>query len=286
MLAKYERRSFDDGLKVWIEKYRALHNIPHWHFENELIGCLAGTASVMLDGVFYSLNAGMCFYCHGESAHCIVGSPDSLLLVAQVEPSVVPGLAERRLARPMFPDLYRVRARMEEIYREYQEKGPFYADKVNAMMALLLVDVFRSEPMSTTEYKEANTLTRYKQLLAEIDRRFDELTFPDAADYMNMSEAYFSRYFKRMSGMTFSRYLNVVRVGKAIDFLGEAPGQSVAELMTRCGFNTLRNFNRVFKSVTGYSPSQLPQNYILHIRSLSTETGFFDPTLDSSEISP
>ena len=30
----------------------------------------------------------------------------------------------------------------------------------------------------------------------------------------------------------------------------------MADLMARCGFNTLRNFNRVFKAVTGYKVHQ------------------------------
>lgn len=99
---------------------------------------------------------------------------------------------------------------------------------------------------------------------------------------MNMSDAYFSRFFKKVSGMTFSQYLNIVRVGRAIDILAVSPDITMASLMTECGFNTLRNFNRVFKSVTGYSPSTLPREYSLDYRSLSTYEDAFDPTMDSS----
>lgn len=37
MLAKFERRAFTEGCKVWLGKYRSLHNIPHWHYEHELV---------------------------------------------------------------------------------------------------------------------------------------------------------------------------------------------------------------------------------------------------------
>ena len=56
----------------------------------------------------------------------------------------------------------------------------------------------------------------------------------------------------------------------------------MADLMARCGFNTLRNFNRVFKEVTGYPPKHLPTNFSLNRRAFVNEETGFDPTLDAS----
>ena len=51
-----------------------------------------------------------------------------------------------------------------------------------------------------------------------------------------------------------------------------------------CGFNTIRNFNRVFKELTGYTPRTLPKDYRF-IRSLKEyKDNGFDPTLHGSEI--
>ena len=61
MLARFERRVFREGCKVWIAKYRGLHNIPHWHFENELIACSQGSATVNIDGDTYNIK-NMCVY--------------------------------------------------------------------------------------------------------------------------------------------------------------------------------------------------------------------------------
>ena len=58
MLAKFERRAFTEGCKVWLGKYRSLHNIPHWHYEHELVSCLEGSAAVLLDGKQYRLETG------------------------------------------------------------------------------------------------------------------------------------------------------------------------------------------------------------------------------------
>lgn len=286
MLAKYERRAFDEGALVWIEKYRGLRNLPHWHFENELMVCLAGEAKVTLDGIDYLLRSGMCVFCPGEGTHRVAGSEESIFLVAQFDRHLLRDLPQCRLCTPLFPDRYGAAERMEEIYREYQDKRPFYAEKINALLAALMIDIFRGEEVAAGENGEPRSFLRYRQLLSEINRHCDEITFREAAEFMNMSESYFSRFFKRMSGTTFSWYLNVVRIGKAIDILAAEPELTVAEVMTRCGFNTLRSFNRVFRAVTGYAPTRLPREYVLHIRSLVTEEGGFDPTLESTEIMP
>lgn len=85
-----------------------------------------------------------------------------------------------------------------------------------------------------------------------------------------------------MTGLTFSRYMNVLRVDRAIELLGQLEDITMADLMARCGFNTLRNFNRVFKEITGYPPKHLPANFSLNRRAFVNEETGFDPTLDTS----
>lgn len=38
---------------------------------------------------------------------------------------------------------------------------------------------------------------------------------------------------------------------------------SITDVSVRCGFNTIRNFNRAFRDITGYSPRTLPEDYEL-----------------------
>ena len=165
---------------------------------------------------------------------------------------------------------------------EYQKKQLFYAEKMNALITSLLSDIFRGEELAIDARTAQPTHTHYKQLLVLLDQHCDEYSFEDAASFMNMSEAYFSRYFKRMTGLTFSRYMNVLRVDRAIELLGQLEDITMADLMARCGFNTLRNFNRVFKEITGYPPKHLPANFSLNRRAFVNEETGFDPTLDTS----
>lgn len=278
-MAKQERRVFDKDVKVWVHRYKNLHNLAHWHFENELVVCQEGSVEILLDGCFYTLHQGECAFFCPESVHSISGLQNSCVAVAQFGELLHPPCY---LKKPIFADRYHVAGRMTELDLEYQQKSAFYAEKVNALITSLLADIFRGEDWVMGSPSIRPALARYKQLLVLLEQPGCEFSFSDAAAFMYMSEAYFSRYFKRITGLTFSRYLNVLRVDRAIELLSGPENITMADLMARCGFNTLRNFNRVFKEVTGYSPKQLPPGFTLNRRALFSEETSFDPTLDSS----
>jgi AraC-like DNA-binding protein len=286
VLARFERRVFREGCKVWIAKYRGLHNIPHWHFENELIACSQGSATVNIDGDTYNIKKNMCVYLRSEIVHYIKGSQDSNLIVAQYDNALCAGTARFYPTTPLFYDNYNAYRRMNDILKEMQARKNFFSDNVNSAMSQLIVDIFRGEELATREYSDKKVMSRYKDLLEVIDSKYDSLTFKEAAVLMNMSEANFSRSYKKTFGINFSSYINVIRISKAIEIMNERPDITMVTLMMECGFNTLRNFNRVFKEITGYPPSKLPPDFVLNLRSLATDADSFDPTLEDSVILP
>lgn len=64
---------------------------------------------------------------------------------------------------------------------------------------------------------------------------------------------YFSRIFHQALGVGFNAYLSCFRVDKAKEMLRETD-LSIAEIAFLCGFGSLSQFNRVFRSVNGSSP--------------------------------
>ncbi len=278
-MAKQERRIFDKNAQVWVHRYKNLRNMAHWHFENELAVCQEGSAEIMLDGSVYTLHEGECAFFRRESVHRICGAADSCIAVAQFGE-----LLHLRcdLKTPVFTDRYGACERMNELNLESWKKQPFYAEKMNAIILSLLSDIFRGEELRPDVHAAQPTLARYKQLLMLLEYHSDEYGFEDAVRFMNMSEAYFSRYFKRMTGIPFSGYMNILRVDHAIELLRQREDITMADLMARCGFNTLRNFNRVFKEITGYAPRQLPPGFSLNRRALIDDEMGFDPTLETS----
>lgn len=144
------------------------------------------------------------------------------------------------------------------------------------------MDIYRSKDLMQEEDTNQNeNLPEYKKLLYEIQKQYAHITFSQAANMMGLSESYFSRYFHRMSGMTFSRYLNIIRIERAIEMLKEDI-LSVTEISMRCGFDTIRHFNRVFKDITGMAPRQLPKEFMLYHHTARMLHDSFDPTLEES----
>ena len=285
MLAKFEKRAYAGNEHVWVGKYRNLHNISHWHMEHELIACREGSAQVMLDDTMFNITQQQCIFCHSGRVHYISASPDSLLLVCLFNEKMYdPITSPFALENPVFEDRYGILPKLSEIRHKLQNQPIFFECRTEAMIGEILVDVFRGEPLRKAQWQFSDVITRYKQLLNYIDLEYEHITYQNAVQFMNMSDAYFSRYFKRQAGMTFSQYLNVVRIEKAVQLLDSAPTMKITDVMLRCGFNTIRSFNRVFRAVTGFTPTTLPPGYVLNTRSVPTIQGSFDPTLSDAEL--
>jgi xylan 1,4-beta-xylosidase len=215
--------------------------------------------------------------------HYIDSGADCILLVCLFNNSLTKYITESyQLKNLVFEDKYDTANRITAIHTELSFMPPFYAEKTNSMLSDLIVNIFRGEQLDENQIETHTGLKKYKELLNLIDENFESISFEDAADFMNLSETYFSRYFKKMSGMTFSKYLNIVKIEKAVSILVSERNIPITTLMMKSGFNTIRNFNRTFKEITGYSPKQLPSGFSLNIRSMPTEQNTFDPTLDTS----
>ena len=86
------------------------------------------------------------------------------------------------------------------------------------------------------------------------DKHADELALAEVARVVNMSAFYFCKTFKRATGMTFTDYLARVRVEKVKNLLLN-PHKRVSEAAYEAGFQSLSQFNRVFRRIAGESPT-------------------------------
>lgn len=86
---------------------------------------------------------------------------------------------------------------------------------------------------------------------------FDEtVSLQSVATHFGYEACYFSRLFKRLLGVPYMQYRNRIRVEIAITFLRRTD-KAVTDVAGFCGFSTVRNFNRVFRNVTGVTPSEV-----------------------------
>ena len=77
----------------------------------------------------------------------------------------------------------------------------------------------------------------------------------DAAAALRYSDAYFCKLFKQCFKVNFSAYLNEYRVQKARQMILD-PRLSLKEVGVLCGYRDANYFTRVFKRLTGKTPSE------------------------------
>jgi AraC-like DNA-binding protein len=112
----------------------------------------------------------------------------------------------------------------------------------------------------TNNLKDADT-KRMTDVHAYVLHNFrDKISLEGAAALANMTTTSFSRYFKVHANTTFSDFVSEIRIGHACKLLARDK-TSVALIAGECGYSTMSNFNRQFKSRTGYSPLEYRQKF-------------------------
>ena len=268
---RFEKRFFETNVPIWYGTYENLHNLVHWHHEAEMIYVLRGQASVGIGASHFAVREGDFCLCPGGTLHYTHSEGDSLIRIVIFDESLVGAMRDKLpsvqpVICPFFEDFY------QALCAEMTEQKPFFEEKSGALLASFLTDVYRvSAPVGASHHPDS---MRYRALLSYIDGHYQDITFSEAAQYMGFSPAYFSKMFRTMAGMTFTQYLNQVRVSRAVHLL-RTSSSSVTRVAMECGFSTIRHFNRVFRQVTGTVPRCCPDT-VLPLTPTAGER--FDPT--------
>lgn len=88
-----------------------------------------------------------------------------------------------------------------------------------------------------------------------------DISMQDAAQAVNYSEPYFCKMFKLQYGQSFTSYLTDYRIEKAKKMLMQ-PTINVKVVGERVGYGDSNYFARVFRRVTGVSPSEYRNSFL------------------------
>jgi AraC-like DNA-binding protein len=83
----------------------------------------------------------------------------------------------------------------------------------------------------------------------------DELSLTKIAKSVNISANHLSEKFKQVTGVNFVDYVARIRFVKACTLLRDVDLR-ISEIAFAVGFQSLSQFNRVFKKLSGKSPTQ------------------------------
>lgn len=100
-----------------------------------------------------------------------------------------------------------------------------------------------------------------QKALTYINTNFCDTSLSEVADYVNLSPAYFSRFFSKETNMKFVDYVNKVRVEESKKYLADSK-YSLSEIAIIVGLNDQSYYSKVFKKIEEVSPGNFRKNHI------------------------
>ncbi|MBQ7050236.1 MAG: helix-turn-helix transcriptional regulator [Firmicutes bacterium] len=136
----------------------------------------------------------------------------------------------------------------------------FSATLIRGYMAELFAFICRTRRSLADSFEGASSVAilepNIQQAAQYISEHFrEDIALADVAARAYMSESYFSRKFKKITGLNFSEYLTSTRI-KAADDLLLRTDMSMAEIAAACGFGDANYFGDIFKKHKGMSPTK------------------------------
>lgn len=83
----------------------------------------------------------------------------------------------------------------------------------------------------------------------------EDISLQDAAEQLHYSDAYFCRFFKQNFDKSFIMYLSELRIEKAKELLADIT-VNIKEIGQEVGYRDSSYFTKVFKRITGVTPSE------------------------------
>ena len=246
----------------------------HWHKSMEIIYIKKGRGQAQVDLQTMNAEGGDIFILPPGTLHALYGIPGNVMeyenIIFDVEflgsgtadicaqQYLVP-LAAGRLALPCrlqagHPEYASVSACLADAEYLCGERGPGYELGVKAVMLRLLFLLMRMQP--ETILTESPRTARLKAVLQRVEEEYAQpLTVEQMAEGCGCSTSHFMRWFKQMTGSTFTAYLNERRLAVAAERLRQT-SDSILFIAGEVGFENLSNFNRQFKARYGVTPRE------------------------------
>jgi len=138
--------------------------------------------------------------------------------------------------------------------KEFDDEKVGYYHILKSYLIILLIYLQRnvSEPQFVRNYK-------MPAILEYIDRDFVHINIADIAETFGYAKNYFTKLFKRETGLNFTEYVNKKRINKAIELLVTSD-ESVDVICNEIGFRDKKHFYELFRRYIGTTPSAIRKN--------------------------
>ena len=144
--------------------------------------------------------------------------------------------------------------RLEEAYFQTRVLKPKQYESVLRLLTIFAqhLAALSNQLMLAKDAAEEPMIAKAKIYITE--HQNEEFGLSQVAKSANSSTYYFCKKFKQATGLTFTDYLGRVRIEKVKNLL-QNPHKRISEAAYESGFQSLSQFNRVFRKIVGESPT-------------------------------
>lgn len=243
----------------------------HCHDYYEIYYLFSGKVRYLIDDNLFDINSGDIVLVKKNKLH-MTKKPDTLYganIKVYIDENTLDSLgANSNKFKDCFEFIHIIvpdkkKKHIEEIFdkirREYKNKDIFSNQFINNLVYELMTNIYRVIFIDnedsfidsfSTQSNEINIAIRY------IYSNYSEkLTLPGVAKIVNMNPSYFSRCFKKTTGIGLMDYVNNVRIKNAVSMISDT-NMSLTDIAHACGYNNQSYFCRQFQKIIGCSASE------------------------------
>lgn len=172
--------------------------------------------------------------------------------------SLFPLAQSSRMLRFPLKEQFAIEQIIRNLFAECSEQNTGYKPCVRSTLTLLLIRIHRNLHLHNRQPHD-QTHPMYEkiwEIISYLKRHYhDDITLNQIAKQYYISPAYLSRTFKKITGLSFRKYLMEIRMEEAKKLLSETQEKAliIAEYV---GFSNISHFNMTFKKTVGVTPLQ------------------------------
>ncbi|HHW46176.1 MAG TPA: AraC family transcriptional regulator [Clostridiales bacterium] len=252
----------------------------HWHTEIEFIYLLENYMDAYINGTYYKLSPRDIMFASSGDIHGILYSNNKRFVI-QFELEILEGkfldhsqirkirkiLSSREKVSPNWPpdakrEIEEIILALKKADENCDREDIAYRLNILSLLSRLIYICCEKLPENADQSVKSQTL-QSKRVLAKLEEVFGfvrdnywkDIRLEDAAKQLGYSPNHFTKVWKKYTGLNFHTYLNGYRISCAMSLLSDT-NLSISEIGYKVGFQSLKTFNRVFKSVTQTTPSE------------------------------
>ena len=266
---QYEKIQADSHLPIklydfYLEK-ESHEMVKHWHNGLEIVIPVIGSLNIWLNNNEFILPDGEILIINSRDIHQLYWTEDTDIYKGysiQIKYDYIKKCCnvdgDIRFKQPKDDNIIKyLKKTIFRIIQAYEMSSKFTSILIESEIMMLLFILCNN--LIEDHHDHIKSQKYKKQIVDMVDyleiHYKENLSIEIVADHFNMSERYFSKFFKDHMGISPKKYLNLFRLKKVTDLLEETD-YPVIDIAYANGFTSLSSFYNLFNHTFGKTPAE------------------------------